>query len=164
MITTLSFRAQALDPSVLPHLCRYGHMVDVADAQARADAVEEIAKITRDGLVTYDGEGVQITEYKNSLLIKIYANERDGSGRMAPIICWGSFKAEGIEKFFSDAESGFREFAGQVGLSVQDDQGALLVLGRDKLKRRIGKKKVLIMACAVLLASSLGALAISHFS
>lgn len=112
----MMFKAQALDNSSDDHYQICGTTRSANDAGAVV--TNTISSIARNGRVLVKNGSNEVMVYKSSVLIQIAGNERDGSGRLAPIL--GCFDIGGGIDVAVVVEM-FSAFATSIGRTIDTD-------------------------------------------
>ena len=83
--------AQALDNASPNHFEVEGREVLVQEIDHRQRIVSQVSEVTKEGIKILDTSGISMTVDKQYFVIEVTTVQRDIAGRLAPVLCYGSY-------------------------------------------------------------------------
>jgi len=145
------FQAQALDNSSPDHLRLAANGVELR-SPVREQAYSGMVDISTQGTVLFAQDGVKLFVKGNAAVLQIVAEERDHSGRLAPVVCWVEQDAEqGLEENNVDAVLGsFERFAITIGRSFSETKRLAAREALELLAKKRPSQSLIALAIALL--------------
>ena len=152
MTEQLIFWAQALDNASPDHINMYGTILSPDDVVGRQQAVTLVSSVIKAGTRIYDIRGVQLTEDGRHFVVEVPSAERDRAGRVAPIVCYGTYEPSVGDPLTTSVVDGFEEFARQIGRNILLDHSNLARESFTELKKKYATRRIVRAAGAVAVA------------
>jgi hypothetical protein len=137
-----TFWAQPLDNSSPDHIAVRGEALSADDSKGRQHAVSLVSNVMKRGTSIFKMDGVQLTADEHHFVLEVPSDQRDKSGRIAPIVCYGNYDSTvggALEKL---VPAGLDDFAKRIGRSLQGGQLELARRSFEDLKKKASTRRL----------------------
>lgn len=119
-----------------------GEELSPDDTVRRQDAVSLVSSVVNAGSRIYNEDRVQLTKDGRHFVVEVPSVERDRTGRLAPIICYGDFVAMAEDDLSDSVALGLDRFAKRIGRNVLPEHLRLARESLSTLKKKSSRKKL----------------------
>lgn len=114
--------AQALDNVSPDHIAVNGQTLGAADPKSRQNAVSAVSQVSLSSLTTVNCGDVRLSVSKDRFVVEVPSTERDEVGRIALVICCGSYQLKDLDRSGEAVVRDITKFAQHIGRTLAPDQ------------------------------------------
>lgn len=139
MSPELSFLAQSLDNRSPDPAALNGCQLGPDDEEKHQELVRKISQVSISGRRVFSEGFISAHRRYGTFILKIPSVQRDSSGRIAPIICYGRVPKKPAESWPEDVTDEMKKFAASIGRKISDQD---ISSGREAVEAVLKKTRV----------------------